>query len=430
MKIAIVGSKDSVNKVYNIAKKNYKDYKFTPFEVSNTDDCKDILTYCEKKTDGIILTGLGFVKIINQLNGLSKPYELISRDGTSIMKAFWNIKNLDATPRNIAIDVVDKNLVNDICNEINIQFNKIFEYPHKAHKKETVYKEEYVELWNEDKIDLVITGYGWIYEELKKQNINVLRLEITNPLIRNSIESLINKIQKNNIKKSQIAIQLVDISLKNDSDRYQYNILKKIVFVESKLIDYISLLQGTMFRSGHNQFKIISTRGAIENDIAQKKFLNILKKLKSKKIKVHSGVGFGNTEFEADFNSRIALDKAKNFHEYTFYIVDDEKNIFGPIGNKETLHYKSLITDNTINDISKQIGISTTYLSKIHYLMENTNTEYLNSKNLAELLNITKRSARRILNKLKEAGYAEIVSSTQTKSVGRPTNIFKVNIPL
>ncbi len=429
MKIAIVGSNDSVDKVYSVGKEFYKEHEFIHFIVDSTDECQDVLELCEEQADGIIFTGLGFVKVMDNFHKITKPYFFISRDGTSIMKAFWNIRRSGMSPKSISIDVVDEHLVKDICREFDLEFDDIYIYPFDAEKKEVVYKENHRELFKGGKIDLVITSYGWIYNELKKDNIPVVRLEITVPLIRHSIDYIIYKIQNTVMKKSQIATQIVEIEVKQDSKRYQYEVLKKIVFVENKLIDYIATIQGTMFRSGDTQFTIVSTRGAIENDAAEEYFLNILSDMQRESIGLYTGVGFGSTAYDADFNARIALSKSKELKEPAFFIVDDEKNVIGPIGDKGKFYYKSLVLDETINKIARETGISTAYLSKIYYLLKNTNTEYLDSKNLGELLLITDRSARRILKKLVDAGYGEIVTSTQTNSVGRPMNVFKIDIP-
>lgn len=290
----VPGTNNSVDKVYKIGREFYKEHQFIHFNVNSTDQCNDVLDLCEEQADGIIFTGLGFVKVINGFKKITKPHFFISRDGTSIMKAFWNIKRKGLNPKNISIDVVDEYLLKDICEEFQFEFQDMYIYPFDSEKKEAVYKENHRELWKSGKIDLVITSYGWIYNELKKENIPVERLEITNTLIRHSIDYIIYKIKNNTAKKSQIATQIVDVNIKQDSKRYQYEVLKKIIFVENQLVDYISTIQGTMFRSGDTQFTIVSTRGAIENGVTEQFFLNILFGSKRENIELYTGIGFAH----------------------------------------------------------------------------------------------------------------------------------------
>lgn len=429
MKVAIIGWEDSVHKVYDVANEAYKDIEFLPVIINNTDDSHEVVKLYERETDGIIFTGLGFAKIVAKFEKPNIPYVYISRDGTSIMKAFWTIGNEGIKAKRISIDVVNEDLVEDICRDFNMGFEKIYVFPFENDKKEKVYKEEHKKLWIDKKVDLIITSYGWIYNELKKQGIPVVRLGITRHLIRNSIDNIISKIENRAIKKSQIATQIVEIDSKENSDnKYQYDLFKKSSMVQSKLIDYISIIQGIPFSTDIGSFKIISTRGAIENEVSQGLFIDILNELKKEKVTVYSGVGFGSTAYEADFNARNALNKSYELGETAYFIVDDEKNVRGPLGNKEDIFYKSLVLDENINNISKDTGISPTYLSKIAFLLKNSNVEYVDSKALAELLSITDRSARRILKKLVDTGYGEIVTSVQTNSVGRPMNIFKLKL--
>ncbi|MFX0550053.1 hypothetical protein ACOAKC_12065 [Hathewaya histolytica] len=429
MKIAIIGWEDSVSKVYDIANEAYSDIEFLPVLINNTDDSHEVVSRYEEKADGIIFTGLGFAKIVAKFHNPKIPYVYISRDGTSIMKAFWNMNKRGINASRISLDIVDKGLVDDICRDFDMEFKEIYVFPFEKHKKEKIYKEEHKRLWKDKKIDLVITSYGWIYNELKNQGIPVLRLGITHHLIRNSIDHIIYKIKNRSIKKSQIATQIVEIDSKEKSDdKYRYDILRKSSLLESKLIDYISIIQGIPFSNKVGHLQIISTRGAIENQSSQKQFVDILNQLKKEKVTVYSGVGFGNTAYDADFNARTALNKSYELGETAYFIVDDERNINGPLGNKETIQYKSLIINKNINNISKETGISTTYLSKIAFLLKNSNIEYVDSKALGELLGITDRSARRILKKLVDTGYGELITSIQTNSVGRPLNMFKLNI--
>ncbi|GAA0786682.1 hypothetical protein [Hathewaya limosa] len=429
MRVAIIGWKDSVNAIYEVANEVYKDIEFVPVVINNTDESKEIVADYGTKVDGIIFTGLGFVKIVANLEKPNIPYVYIFRDGTSIMKSFWTMNEEGLRPKKISIDVVNENLVKDICKDFGMSFDKIYVYPFEMDKKERIYLKEHKYLWDNGKIDLVITSYGWIYNELKKEGIPVVRLCLTNNLIKESIERIIYKINNRTIKKSQIATQIVKIDSKEiTNDKYQYEFLKKSSIVQSKLIEYIATIQGIISPMNVDNFRIISTRGAMENESAQKVFINILNDFRKEKIRVYSGVGFGNSAYDADFNSRIALTKADNIGENVYFIVDDEKNIRGPLGKKEDISYKALVMDKEINNISKKTGISTSYVSKISCLLKNNNVEYVDSKMLGELLGITDRSARRILKKLVDTGYGQLVTSTQTNTVGRPMNVFKLNI--
>lgn len=426
MRIAVVGAKDSVCKVCDIGKKCYEKYEFIPYIAGITDQSDVILNDCKNSTDGVLFTGLGFVAVSKEL---TKPHEFISRDGSCIMKVFWDIKKKKMKPERISIDVVNRDLVEDICKEFDMFFQELYVLPYEPNICELEVLKYHKMLWKNKKVDVIITSFGWVYDELKKEGIPVVRLEITTPIIRNSIDTLIYKIENQNVIKSQIAVQIVKIDVKQDFNRYEYDVLRKRNYIESMLIKYLPIVQGTVSQNATNQYSIITTRGAIENDLVKEAFIDILNITKEENIKILAGAGFGHTAFDADFNARIALNKSKETKESSYFIVDDKKRILGPIGNDRTIFYESRVISDSINKVAKETGLSSTYISKISHLTEVVDGEYVDSKKLAELLGITDRSARRVLKKLYDTKYADLVTSSQTNNVGRPTNVYKIKIP-
>ena len=79
--------------------------------------------------------------------------------------------------------------------------------------------------------------------------------------------------------------------------------------------------------------------------------------------------------------------------------------------------------------LSEQVGISPLYLSKILYILRQKGGNTLSSEELAFFLNVTTRSASRILNKLESGGLANVEYSRQMNLRGRPAKIYSIHIP-
>ncbi len=429
MKIAIVGAKDSVEKVYQIGRTSYLEHEFIPYAVGLCDECEAVLNHCEESADGLIFTGLGFVNISKKLNILSIPVEFITRDGSCIIKTFWDLRDREVEPKRISMDVVGRHLFNDVCEELGLSFEKSYLFPYNPEQIEASLKQEHQRLWESGKIDLAITSYGWIYEQLIEAKIPVARLGVTAPIIRNSIDRVIARIENQEMKKSQLAVLLITIEAKQDYNRYEYEALRKRNAFEKMLIDYLPIIQGTVTQNRDDQYIIISTRGAIENAAGEAAFLRILYEAENQKIRLHAGVGFGHTAFDADYNARIALNKSREEKGNRYFLVDAQKRIYGPVGQRESVSYESAAMGEEMKKVARQTGLSTTYVSRIVNLTKNLDTDYVDSKKMAELLMITERSARRILKKLADAGHAELVTESQRNAVGRPIHIYKILIP-
>jgi predicted transcriptional regulator len=428
MKIAIVGAKDSVEKVYRIGRTSYGEHEFVPFAVGLCDYCDEVLNRCEEIADGLIFTGLGFVNITKKLHILSIPVEFITRDGSCIIKTFWDMQQQRLRPKRISMDVVGEPLFQDVCEELDLQFEKSYLFPYNPEQIEEELMIEHQKLWVAGKIDMAITSYGWIYDQLREAKVPVVRLGVTAPIIRNSLDRLIARIENQEMKKSQLAVQMITIEAKQDYNRYEYEALRKRNVFERMLIDYLPVIQGTVTQNQNDQYTIISTRGAIDSLMGKEAFLKIITATEKENIRLYAGVGFGHTAFDADFNARTALKRSRQEKGNAYYIVDAKKRVIGPIGDRNILAYESASLEEVVQRVARETGLSTTYISKLINLTKKLDTDLVDSKKLAELLKVTERSARRILKKLVDAGCAQVATSSQQNAVGRPLLIYKISI--
>ncbi|MGF7057769.1 hypothetical protein [Brassicibacter mesophilus] len=428
MKIAVVGYGDSVDKTLSVADKYYNDIDFVSYTVGEIESCEHILEKCEKEVNGVIFTGQGFNVEVKKYGKLTKPFLCIPREGSCLMKTLWNIKDHYRNVKKISIDIMEEPLVHDIFEEFGIDFEKVFVFPFDEDEKESRYKEWHENLFKRGKIDLAMTSFGSIYGDFVQRRLPVARVEITTPVIKNSIDTLIQLIETKKLGEAQIGIQLIELNLSNEKANH-YISLKKKNLLESKLIEYLPLVQGSLVRSVGSEYIIFSTRGALENENAQNYFLKLMKDLSKEKLIIFSGTGYGTTAFHGDNNARTALQKAKENKESSYYIVYEDESIKGPIGEIEGYSYNLMIKDKNLNRIAEEVGISPTYLSKIIAHMDISQKEVFEAKSLSEFLGISDRSARRILKKFLDSGYGEKVTSVQYNDVGRPTQFIKIKIP-
>ena len=81
-----------------------------------------------------------------------------------------------------------------------------------------------------------------------------------------------------------------------------------------------------------------------------------------------------------------------------------------------------------INNIAKKLGISPINLEKLTSLQKKKNITEFSASDLVFYLDITPRSATRILKKLVEYGVAEQIDSVHLSNRGRPSAIYKINL--
>ena len=80
-----------------------------------------------------------------------------------------------------------------------------------------------------------------------------------------------------------------------------------------------------------------------------------------------------------------------------------------------------------IFELSKKIGISSTYLEKLKSIIKKYGKNTFSSKELAEIFEISERSVNRLLKKIIENGYGEEAEFENTPGAGRPRRKIKFN---
>lgn len=428
MKIGIIGTSDSADEILKVINKYYPLLEPIVYKKEKVFEVLEIINECVKKTDGILFTGCAVSGEVEKYMKIDKPYETIMRSDSSIMKAFWNIRNDGIQIKRISVDVVEKELIEEAADEFGIKIENIYAMPYNSDMTEDDYIKKHTELWKEGRVDIILTALGSVYNNLKEKGLPVYRLGITVSLIKSSVDNLIGKITTKQIKANQIGIQILKIkNVKQDiTAAYDDLIIKNMV--EKELINYIKEVNGSIFQLGKNEYIMFSTRRTLGDARIINYFQRLTEDFQKKGITLYSGMGFGNTGWNAEYNARNALEMAQKKSKAAFYIIDEDNNIRGPVNSHDETNYNLCLYDEEIRNIAKKIGISATYLSKISSIIENNNENIFSSDTLSHYLSVTERSARRILSKFVDSGYGKVVSTTVSKGVGRPKKIIKIEL--
>ncbi|MGL5315169.1 MAG: transcriptional regulator [Peptostreptococcaceae bacterium] len=426
MKIGIIGPSDSGHKIANYINEIDKNIETKLYMKEKVIEALEIIDDCEEECDAIIFTGCGVSSAVKSKRELKLPNAFVSRGGTSITKAFWQIKDENMSLDKFSIDVVENEILEDILKEIDINSQEVFSLPFSSDIDEMEYAKWHIKLFEENKIDVMLTGFGGVYNELKKQGYPVYRLEATRPLIKVCYETLINKYALSKAQSSQLAVEILNLAnYKGDKDNYYTNMIKKSE-LDKIIVEYVRSIQGSLFNFGRDEYIVFAHRGAIDNEENYNKLFNLQKDIKSSGFSLGVGIGIGNTAYQAESNGYNALKRCLSSNDFEIYLIDENEVIKGPLGSDIELSYSLISSDENIINISQNTGLSCESIAKIMAINETRQSKVYDTKELADYLNISDRSARRILNKLVETEFARVYAKETSKGGGRPKNLIEV----
>ena len=426
MRIAIVGAEDSVDKIYSILSKKYNEIEFVLKKEDKIEDILKVIKNIEYEIDGIYLTGIGvyYALLNNQDLEFNKPVVYTKRGSIGLIKSFWDLQKDSIFSENsrslkLGRDVIEENIFQDVIKEFDIELKGSYYQKYEPNKTENEYLENYLEKYKSKEINCIFTAFGYIYNKLKEKKIPVYRLQATNIEIENDFVALLNKIILNE-KNSGLGVQIIKIN--SNKTGFDKNNLELKMEIEKSLLEYSKKVEGNIQISDEKEYMIISNIDILQGNESLKEILALKSRFEGQNEELAVGIGEGKTIFQAERNARVALKLSLTKEGKIFY--SNGKVVKGPLLNSKELEYKR-DSDERIKTMAEEIEISPIYLEKIKSMIKKKKKNSFTSIEIAEVLNITTRSVNRIIKKILEKDYAEIVQVESSITAGRPRRVIK-----
>lgn len=186
---------------------------------------------------------------------------------------------------------------------------------------------------------------------------------------------------------------------------------------------FSSLVNGAVVEQGLSNYTIFSSRKAVKAQMGQ--HLSLLNRLVEVcPYEVLIGIGYGETVFDAHGLAAAALEKCRCAkHSCAVLLADDDTELhIVPSGIRKGERSGSSMEQ--WKQIAQETGIGVGTLTKIARALDN-GRDVITARELAQKLDISCRSANRILDKLKTAGYAATAGNASCGK-GRPAQIVRI----
>ncbi|MEX6475259.1 HTH domain-containing protein [Fusobacterium animalis] len=396
IKLAILTPKNSYEKI----KKSLKDIECEVKYIfyNNLYDLENLYLKNAQKYDGIITSGpIGYEIIKNSVELLTPLYHFDISKG-DLYKYLFNI--LKENPKidfsRVYIDFISpekkeywfqdifKKEEEPIFYKINFSNKNLYE----------TLKNNYTNLKNNKKIDIVLTRISNMVEFLKNEKISFDFLFPSEENIKNTVLEVIKDIKILKSEKKQIIFgKLLLNEVSADIEEEIHSVSKNcIVKILDKNIEILMIYEDF-----------------INSNIA----LNLKKKLK---MNFFSGWGKGNNINEARYNAEKAYKKSKETNFEVVYLVSTNSEIIlSEIDDEKKKNIE-------IIEKLKELNITKQNSEKLIELFRSK--EKVSCASLATYLDISERTANRLLLKLEENNLA--ISNLIKISRGRPKKLYQL----
>lgn len=426
MKIGVIGPNLSCQKVRYDLSCIDPQLEINIYSRDVASEAIEVIEECEEECDAIIFTGCAVENGVKSRYHIKKPYEYVSKGGTSISFVFRQMQSKGLAIDNFSIDVVEPLVLEDVLCELDIKPNNMYAYPYDSFD-EKLYIEWHLKLLKEKKIDVILTSFVHVYNILEKMGLNVFYLPVTRSLVRVCYDKIMSRLALNEAKYSQISVEIIHLEDGDkNSDNYYSSMIKRCE-AEKFIIDYARSVQGSVFNLGRNEYLIFTSRGCAENEANYKSLYSLQKKIYDTGYKMSSGIGTGITAYKSESNARKALDYSiKDKNSKGIFLVDESDNLRGPLGITGAISYGLISHDKNIMEISNKTDLSNKSVLKLISIIETRKSNVFDAGQLADCLDISVRSARRIMNKLISAEYGRVYAKESNAAGGRPKSLIEI----
>ena len=174
MKVGVIGSKSSCEVVKKSIKEIDSSVEVASYEEEQVNRSDRLIEECEQECDAVLFTGCAIESFVGRNYHFTRPHVSVEKSVVSIAGAFLQMQKSNIELDAFSIDIVEKQVIEDLLDAFDILARNIYSCPFQAGVEEEQYVEWHMKLLDEGKVNVALTSLRWVVQ--KKGNILCLFL--------------------------------------------------------------------------------------------------------------------------------------------------------------------------------------------------------------------------------------------------------------
>jgi hypothetical protein len=407
----------------------YSDYKEVPA----------LLEEKQQKYDAVIFYGQVVYEYTLKRLRPGTDWRYFSSAGSTLRKALLEalLKGWDI--RHLSFDSCKEAFLYEVYRELGISKNEIHVQIFTADRADEDYNRKAFEFhasnMKKPEISGCLTDLITVSKWMRESGISHILMYPCFDVIKETLsETLQFCLVKRNVKSQIIVLMLhIDYPLNFPlSLESEYHFMLEKNKVAQQVYLYAERIQASVSESSLHDYTLFSSKEIIEEETRGYRELPLLNWLEKTTVYlISAGLGQGETVSQARQNALNAVLKARTYTRCAGYVMLHDGQTIGPIfgGQSETQSSKEFPEYNArLEKAAKNTGLSVNTIYRLSAFLLERQNGLSTSKELSKGLQISKRSADRLIEKLENAGYAKEEGQISDHGHGRPSRIMKIKI--
>jgi hypothetical protein len=329
----------------------------------------------------------------------------------------------DFDPARVSIDSISRDEVEEAYREVGLSSAHVYTREYQGPESARGFAEFHRELFQAGRTTAAVTGFRAVADQLAVDGVPAVRTLPTLATIRASVRAAALLGAGNRLESAQTAIAIVELDRSRRAQHagpsnYEQQRLK--LALHQTLLEHASRVGATVLPRDESSYMVLTTLGALSaatDGLRTAPFPRLLGAATAP-IEIQVGIGFGHSPRDAEINALRAVDEAHRDHGAGAVLItaDDDVVILPNPDVAAPPPGPSAKSRNAV--IVEQLAGGLAALGE--------NTLRIDSAQVAQILNVSSPTARRILAGLVDDGLAWPLGSSRASSGGRPRQTFRL----
>ncbi|HEY1917146.1 MAG TPA: transcriptional regulator [Streptosporangiaceae bacterium] len=274
-------------------------------------------------------------------------------------------------------------------------------------------------LYRKNETSLALTCLNAVAERLTAAGVPAVTVRATPGAIRSGLRTATLMGSQRRLEEAQLAVVVVEVPTLRDTHRRsapRQSREELRLTVHRFLLQEAQRIQATVSPMGDHSFHVTATRGSLAGPTDGFRVPPFIERARTAlSVALDVGVGMGKTAQEAEAHARAALNRSQAGQRGSVFALDREGRALVPAPRQPMLPPAQ----------GRPKGIET--LSRLADKLAGTDAALVVDAELAgKLLEVTPRTARRLLRTLVDEGLAWPLPPSRTPQPGRPRQFYRL----
>lgn len=427
IRIGIIGPKGIVDKMMKVID-TFPSFAPVPLVFEHEDEAPILAEQVSGDVEVLLLSDPLSHRKVKENTKLRMPVHHVPVTDAGLYKALFFAQGSGQLKTGISVDTLTELMVRRTLKDMDIMTLESLIYDGPAYASIMNLISFHETNYHSGKCSIAFTGMVSVANALTNKGIpNVWLLPSEQDIIVSLERALLSTTSRRN-KEGQIVVGMINVddfgtqALRRNNE---HEVQKLKLDIHRMVLDYVESLDGYLTHMGGDEYLFFTTRGIFERETGGYKTIPLAKDVnKTHGISLSIGMGFGRTASAAGTSARIAMRKAKEAGGNACFIVREDGNLIGPLEMADPVQDVLSSTDASLIKYAEDAGMTSAYLSKLLHQRARFGKYEYKVHELANLLDITVRSAHRLLLLWIDNHLVEI-SGLEKVPRGRPRQIFR-----